>query len=159
MIAAKSKAERNCSWSTFQFPLKRKENMKQARPFLLVVSIFPHHPYYPEVILIRVHSWGVDFQYMVGGCRDLSNTSHRPHLSTLLDNIIHLIPHFPPIPTSLSSPHPTVWFTSYHKTLYYFLFHTWSCHVHIPHVFEATVLCPSPYFIFSDPLFSLSLTL
>ena len=103
--------------------------MKQARPFLLVVSIFPHHPYYPEVILIRVHSWGVDFQYMVGGCRDLSNTSHRPHLSTLLDNIIHLIPHFPQIPTSLSSPQPTVWFASFHEVLYYFLFHTWSCHV------------------------------
>ena len=125
----KSKADRNCSWSTRQFPLKRKDNIKQARPFLLVVSLYPHRPHYPGVILIKSTFMRSGFPIYGGGCRDLSNTSHRPHLSTLLDNIIHLIPHFPQIPTSLSSPQPTVWFASFHEVLYYFLFHTWSCHV------------------------------
>lgn len=157
-ITAKSKADRNCSWSTCHFPLKRKEKMKQARPFLLVVSLYPHRPHYPGVILIKSTFMRSGFPIYGRGCRDLSNTSHRPHLSTLLDNIIHLIPHFPPIPTSLFFPHPTVWFASFHKTLYYFLFRTWSCHLvtHIPHLFETTVLCPLLHFIFSNPLFSLS---
>ena len=77
--------------------------MKQARPFLLAVSLYLHHPHYPGVILIKSTFMRSGFPIYGRGCRDLSNTSHRPHLSTLLDNIIHLIPHFPLIPTSLFS--------------------------------------------------------
>ena len=156
-ITAKSKADRNCSWSTCQFPLKRKENMKQARPFLLVLSLYPHRPHYPGVILIKSTFMRSGFPIYGRGCRDLSNTSHRPHLSTLLDNIIHLIPHFPPILTSLSSPHPTIRSASFHKVLYYFLFHTWSCHLfprtYPSFIWDHCTMSFTIFHIFQSPIF------
>ena len=137
MITVKSKADRNCSWSTRQFPLKRKDNIKQARPFLLVVSLYPHRPHYPGVILIKSTFMRRGFPIYGGGCRDLSNTSHRPHLSTLLDNIIHLIPHFPQIPTSLS-PHSQQYDLP-HFMKYYITFYFTHDHVMWSHIYSSFI--------------------
>ena len=72
-----------------------------------------------------------------GGCRDLSNTSHRPHLSTLLDNIIHLIPHFPQIPTSLS-PHSQQYDLP-HFMKYYITFYFTHDHVMWSHIYSSFI--------------------
>ena len=68
---------------------------------------------------------------------------------TLFHIFLQFRPLFPPHIQQYDPPH----FIKCYTTVYFTHDHVICFHVHIPHLFETIVLCPSPYFIFSNPLF------